>query len=240
MINNWSYTKLIDYEQCPYRVKLKHIDKVPEERAEAAERGTVIHQLAEDFVCGKLKDLPSELRHFAAEFAVLRDEFKAGNVSLEGEWGFDKDWMPTDWRSAWLRVKGDAVLTRPGQAVVIDHKTGSSYGKEITHGEQVQLYAISTLIRNPELQKITVELWYLDKDELKSTEYTRAEALRYVQPFTRRAKRLCGDTRFEPNPNWVSCKWCPFGPNKGGQCEYGVLPGKKPELSLGAYRKKFG
>ena len=85
MINNWSYTKLIDYEQCPYRVKLKHIDKVPEERAEAAERGTTIHQLAEDFVRGKLKDLPSELRHFAAEFAVLRDEFKAGNVSLEGK-----------------------------------------------------------------------------------------------------------------------------------------------------------
>ena len=237
MINNWSYTKLIDYEQCPYRVKLKHIDKVPEERAEAAERGTAIHQLAEDFVRGKLKDLPSELRHFAAEFTVLRDEFKAGNVSLEGEWGFDKDWMPTDWRSAWLRVKGDAVLTRPGQAVVIDHKTGKKHGNELKHGEQVQLYAIATLIRNPALSEITVELWYLDKDDITDKTYTRADALRYVQPFTKRAEKLCSDTEFRPNPNIFSCQWCPFGPNKGGQCEYGVSSTQGP---LQSYRRKFG
>jgi hypothetical protein len=83
----------------------------------------------------------------------VRDEFKAGNVSLEGEWGFDKDWIPTDWHSAWLRVKGDAVLTRPGQAVVIDHKTGRKHGNELKHGEQVQLYAIATLIRNPALSE---------------------------------------------------------------------------------------
>lgn len=237
MIKNWSYTKLIDFEQCPYRVKLKHIDKVPEERAQAAERGTEIHQKAEDFVRGKLKDFPHELHHFSNEFSRLREDFKAGYVSLEGEWGFDKDWMPCDYRTAWLRIKGDVVLTRPGLALVIDHKTGQKFGNEIKHGEQVQLYAIATFIRNPNIDEITVELWYLDKDDITTKKYTRAEALRYVQPFTKRANKLLSCTDFQPNPNIFSCKWCPFGPNKGNQCKYGVAAG---ENHLQTYRRRFG
>ena len=167
MIKNWSYTKLIDFEQCPYRVKLKHIDRLPEAKAPAAERGTLIHQYAEDYVCGKLNKLPGELAKFSNEFESLRSEYKLGHVSLEGEWGFDKHWMPTDYKTAWLRVKGDTVVVRPDLALVIDYKTGAKWGNEIKHGEQVQLYAISTLIRNPSLEKITVELWYIVKYDMK-------------------------------------------------------------------------
>jgi CRISPR/Cas system-associated exonuclease Cas4 (RecB family) len=237
MIKNWAYTKLLDYEQCPYRVKLKHVDRVPEERSPAAERGTQIHQYAEDYVGGKLKELPPTLMKFTNEFDVLRREFKAGHVSLEGEWGFDQNWMPTDYKTAWLRIKGDAVLVRPGLALVIDYKSGGSFGNEIKHGEQVQLYAIATFIRNPKLDKITVELWYVDKDDLRSQTYTRNQALRYIQPFTKRAEKLLNEREFRPNANAYSCKWCAYGPNKGKQCQYGVLPGENPVQS---YRRKFG
>lgn len=237
MIKNWSYTKLIDFEQCPYRVKLKHIDRLPEAKAPAAERGTQIHQYAEDYVCGKLKKLPGELAKFSNEFEVLRSEYKQGHVSLEGEWGFDKNWMPTDYKTAWLRVKGDTVVVRPDLALVVDYKTGQSYGKEVTHGEQVQLYSIATFIRNPDLEKITVELWYLDKDELRSTTYTRAQALRYVQTFAKRAERMLSEKIFPANPNLYTCKWCSFGPQKGGQCEHGVADGHNP---MTEYRRKFG
>lgn len=238
MIHNWAYTKLIDFEQCPLRVKMKHIDKIPEERSPAADRGTQIHTFAEDFVQGKIKKLPPELRHFASEFHALRDAYKQGHVSLEGEWGFDHDWMPTSWKTAWLRVKGDCIVTRPGEpAIVIDYKTGARYGNETKHGEQVQLYAIATFIRNPKLKEIVVELWYLDKDELAEQRYTREQALRYVQVFDKRAHKLTSAKEFPANPNIFTCKWCPFGPNKGNQCEYGIKAGENP---IQMYRRKFG
>ena len=240
MIKSWSYSKLIDFEQCPLRVKMKHIDRIPEAKAPAAERGTMIHQLAEDYVCGKLKKLPPELAKFTTEFHSLQASYKLKKVSLEGEWGFDRDWMPTDYKTAWLRMKGDAVLFDGSHAVVIDYKTGASYGNEIKHGEQVQLYAIASFIREPKLQSIAVELWYLDKDELTQKTYSREQALRYVQSFDKRANKLVGATEFPPNANWITCKWCSFGPAKGGQCPYGVTPGVMPTNTIGDYRKKFG
>lgn len=238
MIKSWSYSKLLDFEQCPRRVKMKHIDRVPEEKAPAAERGTQIHQMAEDYVRGKGKSLPTELMKFVDEFEVLRRDFKLGLVSLEGEWGFDKDWMPADYKTAWLRMKGDAIhLSNKTSAVVIDYKTGRSFGNEIKHGEQVQLYAIATFIRYPNLQNITVELWYLDQDELTKKEYTRAQALRYVQPFDKRGNKLTSAKDFPANPNQFTCKWCPYGTAKGGQCDEAYAPGQN---HISVYRKKFG
>lgn len=238
MIKTASYSKLLDFERCKYAAKLKHIDRIPEEKSEAADRGTVIHQLAEDYVRGKLKQLPRELAKFEAEFEALRARYKAGQVSLEGEWGFDRDWQPCDWKNAWLRIKADGVvhLTRR-RGVVIDYKTGKRFGNEIKHGEQVQLYAIGALLREPSLEEILVELWYLDINDLVSVHYTRNQALRYMQSFEKRLVKLTSATEFPPNPNIFSCKWCAYGPAKGNQCEYSVLAG---ESHVQNYRRKFG
>lgn len=238
MIRSGSYSKLIDFEQCPYRVKLKHVDCIPEEKSPAADRGTAIHQMAEDFVRGKGRLVPSELIKFHDEFLVLRREFKAKNVSLEGEWGLDKDWLPCDYKKAWLRMKADAVFFMSDtKAIVIDYKTGKRFGNELKHGEQVQLYAIAAFILYPKLEEITVELWYLDIDELHSMTYTRMQALRYVQSYDKRFIKLTTAKDFPANPNVFTCKWCAYGPNKGRQCEFGTLQSGN---TLGAYRKKFG
>lgn len=238
MIKSVSYSKLLDFEQCPLRCKMKHVDRIPEEKSPAAERGTQIHQMAEDYVGGKLKKLPVELGKFADEFDVLRREFKSNKVSLEGEWGFDKDWLPTNYKTAWLRMKADSTcFIDMRNAVTIDYKTGASYGNEIKHGFQILLYAIATFILYPKLEKITVELWYLDKDELTQREYTRKEALRQLQGFDKRLKAVTNATSFPPNPSIFTCKWCSFGPAKGNQCPHGVAPGQSP---IKLYREKFG
>lgn len=237
MISSWSYSKLIDFEQCPYRVKLRYVDNIPGIKAPAAERGTAIHQMAEDYVRGKIKTLPSELRHFKDDFTALHAGFKNKIVHLEGEWGFNKDWMPTKYKGAWLRMKADAIFyASPAKATVIDYKTGKSYGNELKHGEQTQLYAIAVFIRNPEIQTIITELWYLDRDELTSKTYAREEALRYVQPFDKRARALTSCKDFPARANQFTCKWCDYGPAKGGQCEFGVREGESP---IHLYRKKF-
>lgn len=238
---NWSYSRLLDFEQCPFRYAMKFIQRVPEEKSEAADRGTAIHQLAEDFVAGRKQKLPAELKKFEEDFESLHRRFKEGLVSLEGEWGFDADWLPTNYKTAWLRMKADAVsFMSPSKqhAVVIDYKTGKRFGNEIKHGEQVQLYALATAIREPTVQNITVELWYLDKDELTTTEYKRSHAMSFVKPFGQRAARIEKAHKlnaFPPNPNQFTCQWCPYGPNKGKQCEHGVTA----SMSISEYRRKF-
>lgn len=91
---SWSYSKLLSFESCKYQYKLKHVDRVPEEKHPAANRGTAIHQLAEDFVTGKLKSLPTELLKFDDDFLALRQRMKEGHVSLEGEWGSTRTGCP--------------------------------------------------------------------------------------------------------------------------------------------------
>jgi hypothetical protein len=237
-IRSGSYSKLTDFEQCPLKAKLKHVDRIPEEKAPAAERGTMIHDLAENFVRGNINTLPKELAKFSDEFLSLRTQFSSGNVSLEGEWGFDKDWNVTEYKTAWLRMKLDArAHVSKTKAVVVDYKTGKRFGNELKHGEQTLLYGIAEVLREPQIEEVTVELWYLDVDELHAQTFTRDKILKYLPVFEKRLKALTTATKFPPRPNIFSCKYCPFGPAKGGQCQYGVLPG---DTNISQYRRRFG
>jgi len=237
---SWSYSKLLDFEQCKLRYKLKHIDRVPEEKSPAADRGTAIHTLAEKFVDGRLKSLPTELMKFQDDFCALRERYSNGLVSNEGEWGFDQNWQPAVYKTAWLRMKADSVAFNKNrtEAIVIDFKTGKKWGNELKHGEQTQLYSLATAIRNPTVKKIIAELWYLDKDDLTTVTYTREHALSFIKGFDKRAKRidaaLMGGV-FEPNPNMISCQYCAYGPQKGNQCPHGYTA----SMTIATYRRKY-
>jgi RecB family exonuclease len=237
-IKSASYSRLLDFEMCALRAKLKHVDRIPEEKAPAAERGTMIHQLAEDFVNGKLKTMPPELRKFSDEFLALRARFVEKKVSLEGDWGFDRDWNRAEWKEAWMRIKLDArVFVSKTHSVVVDYKTGKRFGNEVKHGEQVALYGLAELLREPQVEQVTVELWYLDIDDLVSTIFSREQLFRHLPQFEKRLKKMTTATEFPANPNVFSCRWCPYGPSKGKQCELGVLPG---DTAVSQYRRKYG
>lgn len=216
MIKSWSYTRLTDFEKCAFYAKLKYHDRIPDPRpAPAAERGTAIHQMAEDYVKGKLDELPNELRHFENEFNTL---LRSDKIDLEQEWGFDHDWQPTSWAKAWGRVKADCVAhISPTEAVVVDYKTGKKFGNEVKHGEQLMLYALSTFIMYPELEKVTAELWYLDINDMSDLIIPKKVAMkRYLRMFDERARRMTTATEFKPNPNIYSCRYCPYG--ETGDC----------------------
>lgn len=234
-IDAWSFSRLSDFEQCRLRAKLKYIDKIPEperplppgKTEHANDRGTRIHTAGELFVQGGV-ELQPELRTFEAEFVKLRELYKQGKVSLEGEWAVDRNWTPVAWRSrdAWARIKLDAfVRISKTHAVVIDYKTGKKFGNEIKHAEQCQLYQLAAFLRYPELQIIDVELWYTDLDDITHMRYTREQGLRFYNNFNRRGTDITTATEFPPNPNVFTCKWCPYGPGGTGHCEKGVQNG---------------
>ena len=233
LIPTWSYSRLKDFEKCKLRAHLKYAQKIPEpdrplppgKSEHANDRGTRIHNLAEDFVSGKLTVFPKELRAFQPEFEKLQRLYATAQVSLEGEWGMNRDWEPTGWQAkdVWQRSKLDALVSLSAtEAVVIDYKTGKMFSNEVAHNEQGQLYQLDTFLRHPELEVVHVEFWYLDQDEIKRTKYLRSQGLRFKAFWNKRAETMTAATEFPPNPNVYSCRWCQYGRWGTGHCERGV------------------
>lgn len=239
MIKSWSFSKLQDFEKCKFYCWLKHDQRIPEpERAlpegkteHANDRGTRVHTDCELYINGTNSVLgPEASKHFGPEIDLLRVLHQDGLVSLEGEWGMSRDWEPDDWKTAWLRLKLDAMVMHDDQtATVIDFKTGRKFGNEIKHGEQLQLYQLTTFLRYPKLEKVYAELWYLDSGDVTSVSFTRQQGLKFRSNFDRRGHKLTTCDTWPANANIHSCKWCQYGPWNGGQCQDGVRPtaGKK-------------
>jgi RecB family exonuclease len=231
-IKTWSFSSLKKFEQCPHSQYLKRVVRlaVPKPAEDSPlVRGLAIHKEAEDFVNGTLPKLPTSLRKLEGEFLALRDLFNDGIVTLEEQWGFDKDWTPCgylDWGTVWFQCALDAAVYHDKTtATVIDHKTGKSFGNEVSHGQQGQLYAIALMVRNPELEGITVEFWYTDEGKIKRKSYSRKLLTPIMASFTKRGVKMTTETQFKPKPNKMNCKYCDFGiANGNGMCEFGVDP----------------
>jgi hypothetical protein len=241
-IKAWSFSRLSTFENCPYQAQLAYVDKIAElprpapvkGNEHANDRGSRIHQGAEDYVKGKRDEQLPEMKKFEAEFTRMRKMYAEGDVSLEHMWCFDRDWRavgPKDFDNIWLRVIIDGlVFLNSEEAVVIDYKTGKKWGNEVKHAQQCQLYQLSTFLKYPQLKKITTELWYLDQDDIMTMSFTREQGLRFWQNFNDRGMEVTGTTLYKPKPNGHSCRFCPYGPeessnkwlNKNGACPHGV------------------
>lgn len=221
----WSYSALKVFEECPYRSYIQKVKKIQEPSSPAADRGTQIHQEAEDYVKGELGELPASLSKFKNDFEQLRDLFAEAKVELEGEWGFDLEWNPCGWmeKSTWARIKLDALVHEDEQSArVIDYKTGKKFGNEISHSQQCLLYAIATFFRYPHIDFVQTELWYLDKGETTKKSFTREQAMQFAPGFHRRAIAMTTCEDFSPTPSKDSCRWCSYRKGDYPECSWGV------------------
>lgn len=224
-LSAWSYSALKVFEQCPYRSYIQKVKKIQEPSNPAADRGTAIHQEAEDYVNGTLGEFPESCKKFRSEFEELRDLFNDAKVELEGEWGFDLDWAPVGWmeKATWARIKLDALVHEDEQSArVIDYKTGKKFGNEIAHAQQCLLYAIGTFFRYPHLEYVQTELWYIDHGETTKKSFTRAEAMMFAPGFHKRAIIMTTAEDFAPTPSKDSCKWCSYRKGEHPECTWGV------------------
>jgi RecB family exonuclease len=224
-VSTWSYSALKTFEECPYRIYIQRVKKIPEPPSPAADRGTAIHKLAEDFVKGEIGELPIELTKFADDFHELRAMFADAKVELEGEWAFSVEWEPTAWMGpqTWARIKLDAMVHQDEtSARVIDYKTGKKFGNEIPHAQQCLLYAIAAFFRYPNIELVQTELWYLDKGETTKRVFNRSEAMQFAPGFHRRGVIMTTTNDFAPTPSKDSCRWCPYGKGEHPECTWGV------------------
>lgn len=235
-IKAWSFSRWKAQNECPYRLYLQVVKKEPElpptPGVEAPkDRGTRIHQIAEDYVRGISDEtLPKELKKFEEDFAWARSKFPEGNMSLEDNWAFDKEWRPLDDYFApevWNRTKLDLlhIFDDGTSALIVDHKTGKKFGNEVSHTLQGQNYALTTFIMYPNLHTIEAAFWYLDHGEKHRVTYTIDDFPRLMKTWTERGREVTERTMFEPKANRMNCRFCPYGVNDGkgtGACPHAV------------------
>lgn len=226
---NWSFSKLIMYEGCPMRFKLKYIDRMPEPPQppdSPLERGSRIHDNLELFIKGEatLKNEAKALDKFEPAMQHLKMLYAEGMAVAEDDWWFNADWDPCERKEVWLWSKLDFnVQDIPNRHTIVgDYKSGKSGYKTVEHIQQTQLYAATACLRQEWAETATAELWYVDEGWVRTSTYTREQALRYVGRFDQRVQRLYNDRFFRPNANRITCRWCPFSPRGTGACPVGV------------------
>ncbi len=232
MANSWSFSKLQDFSKCKQYFFLKHEQKIPEperplrpgQTEHANDRGSRVHDSCEGYVRGDHDALaPEAEKFFGTHLDIMRALYADGMVELEGEWGMASDWTIAPWNRAWLRLKLDAIVHfSKTHAMVIDYKTGSKWGNEVKHDQQLRLYALVAFMRYPMLESVTAELWYLDKDEITSVTTSRLDALKNLRTFSKQGSDITSCTSWPANPNKFSCQYCPYGPEHTGHCSVGV------------------
>lgn len=233
-LKSWSFSRYSLYQQCPLKCKLIHIDKLKEPPSPALERGVRIHEIAENYIKGTLPEepFPEELRLFRTEIKKLRKAYKIGDVSVEEQWGFTKDWKLTrwdDWANCWLRIKIDvatwgAKFTR----LIKDWKTGKFRpDKNAEYIEQLELYSLGSMLAE-ESKSVKARLVYLDEGVVfpdpqgrkgEALGWTRADVPALQAKWEDRVRPMLADTIFAPRPNRF-CGWCHFRKANGGPCQY--------------------
>lgn len=247
MFTAWSFSRWNDWMQCPYKARLKYLDKLitPEMAKRTAdvaagrvepgpmERGETIAKEAERFLKAKRGPVPMSLMPVASTYRALREH---GNLSVEQSWGFTKEWKPcspTDWNRCWLRVKIDVSYTEQtklgrGQYEdtlhIKDNKSGKYNDRKVEEYEQqLELYGVAGLTLMPTVTKVTAQLIYSDigllYPEDKPMVFTPKQLDKLQSTWNKRVAPMFNDKRFAPRPGFY-CKWCDFSKTKGGPCRY--------------------
>lgn len=235
-ITAWSFSRYSTYKQCPLKAKLNFIDKIQEPPNEAMERGSRIHALAEDYIKGKIRALPAELKLFKEDFKFFKTQYKKSisGMVVEDTWSFTKDWNETqwnDWVNCWVRIKLDCAHHEDDSTLIItDFKTGKYRPMQNEeYVEQLELYALAALLLHEHIEIAKPRLQYLDTGEIYPSPeddalvFTRADIPKLKKLWDKRTKPMLSDTTFAPKPN-DKCRWCFYrkgnAANGGGQCKF--------------------
>jgi hypothetical protein len=234
MIKSGSFSRLDVFESCKLRAKLAFIDRIreperpplPNGKEYANDRGTRVHEACDAFVQGKIDAVPDEAKLFLPELHKLRELHEDGRVYAEEMWCYDFAWEPvdaTDWNNTVMRIKTDiTVFQSDDQVIIIDFKTGKRFGNEVKHAQQLQLYGVGAVMRYPDVNHVTAELWYFDADELVSMKFERRHAMKFREGWDVRLDKMMSAKEFPASPSRENCRWCPFGPRGTGDCKVGV------------------
>jgi CRISPR/Cas system-associated exonuclease Cas4 (RecB family) len=225
IVKYWSFSSLMEYETCPYRLFLKVVKGLRTEQHPKAARGVEVHDALESYVKGETTEIhEAGAKHFGKVIEQFREKYAEGRISCEEEWAFNRKWEIVDWNAqdVWGKVIQDVFEHYPGETVahIYDYKTGRKDGNELKHSQQALVYAISAFKRYPEIEYIESDFLYLDQatnNRLKKS-YTRGYIAPFIPRFEERVTRLTTDTDLIAKPSPGNCRWCSYG--QANMCDW--------------------
>lgn len=156
----------------------------------------------------------------------MRHLYSEGMVELEGNWGCGEELgnhVVLGKKHGCVSNSTPSFTCHPQMpSWWEDYKTGKDGGNEVKHAQQLQLYALVSFLRFPELETVDAQLWYLDIGETTSQVFTRDQALRFKRNYDKKGIDIVSCTSWPANPNKYSCQWCLYGPEHSGHCDVGV------------------
>lgn len=218
-ITAWSYSRLSKYEECPRAFKYKHIDKLPEPKSDAMQRGIDVHKECEDYLTGKTDVLPPTPKAMIL-FKSCFEDLRRHSPMVEQEWGFDATLKKTGYfaKDCWYRATLDVgVMYADDTFTVIDHKTGNPYG---TNEEQMEQFALAVFARYPQVRAVDTRLWYLDSGGELRADFFRKDFAGLRDKWFERVKPMFTDTTFAARPG-RHCSRCHFRRSNDGPCSFG-------------------
>jgi CRISPR/Cas system-associated exonuclease Cas4 (RecB family) len=224
-ITSWSFSRLAEYLSCPYKAKLKFVDKLKEPESPAFAHGTAVHKGIEIRIMNLTQKIGYPTASIAqAIIAEASQAYKAGTGKVEESWNFKKDWTETewnDWNGCFLRVKIDFFNKVNNVAEVIDWKTGKY--REYTvedYKMQLKLYALATFKKYPEVDRVEAKLVFVEGDgHIEAMTFERDQLVVLLAYFGGMVDTMVKDKTFEPKASW-KCKWCHWRKENGGSCKY--------------------
>ena len=111
MTFSFSYSRWSCWDECPAKYKYKHIDKLPEPKSKAMEKGIEVHRQVAEYIEGKTDERPASLRLFTGMADALRDEAKHDMCKVEKQVALDKHRKRVEWfsRNAYWRFIWDVL-----------------------------------------------------------------------------------------------------------------------------------
>jgi hypothetical protein len=216
-ITSISFSGLSKAEQCLYHLFLDKVSLIPGISGAAADRGSMLHNILEEFVNGTTDALAwSKLKSKVYHKLLIdgfKEDFNNGLCIPELKFAITSDLKITKWdaKNMWLRGAIDVVVFETPQklrAAIYDYKSGRN-SNSAKHRSQLLLYAMMMFLMYPKLEHIRSAPIYIDHSTNPfHTEFVRADFDLFWPRFEARFKRITNSTHFPPNPNRFSCQWC--------------------------------
>lgn len=221
MITRWSHSALMTYKECPFRAKLKYIEKIKEPEIppdDPRNRGIRVHSELEHYLLDGAP-LPKEARSLEENYEGLRDLAPQCEVPKY----FNDVWKPCDESDKWLTVIQDVEAKFEGEhgdtiVLSVDHKTGKRYGNEMKHMAQKITYAVANWCSDPDAALYVSEMWYVDQGDIWSSSFRADDLERKRADLDREVSKMMNDKLFRPRPSAQNCKYCPYGSRQLGTC----------------------